>query len=105
MSQQHAVVGAVVLRTSIVFGFVAFQSSVQGRLPRWLDGFRLAMAGLAVVTAAIGLALALNRLGPSETIPWLHGAVIVGLPVMAGSIRFGDSVRMRSGALGVRPAS
>lgn len=101
MSQLHAALGAVVLGLSAILAIAAFGTRVLHRSPRWLDGIRIAISVLAVVGAATGVILAVNGLGPSETIHWLYGAVIVILPVMAGSIDFGDSARTRSAAFGV----
>lgn len=101
MSQLHAAVGVVVLGTSAIFALVAFGAGALDRPLLWLDRLRLAIAGLAVAAGATGVAMALNGQGPSETIHWLYGAVIVALPVMAAGIDVGDSARVRSAAYGV----
>lgn len=101
MSQLHATVGTVVLSMSVLFALAAFAMSALDISPRWLDGIRLVIAGVAVAGAATGLALTANGLGPSEAIHWLYGVVIVALPVMAAAIDVGDSARVRSTAFGV----
>lgn len=101
MSQLHAAVGMVVLGTSAIFALLALASGALDRSPPWLDRLRLAIAVLAVVAAATGVVLALNEQGPSETIHWLYGAVIVALPVMAAGVDVGDSTHLRAAAYGV----
>jgi hypothetical protein len=101
MSQLHAAVGMVVLGTSAILALLALASGALDLPLPWLDRFRLAIAGLAVVAAATGVVLALNGRGPSETIHWLYGAVIVALPVMAAGVDVGDSTRLRAAAYGV----
>ena len=101
MSQLHAALGVVVLGTSAIFALVAFGMSALDRPLPWLERFRLAIAGLAVGAAATGVARALTGQGPSETIHWLYGAVIVALPVIAAGIEVGESARMRSAAYGL----
>ena len=100
MSQLHAAVGMVVLGTSAIFALLALGSAAVDLSSAWLDRFRLAIAGMAVIAAATGVVLALND-GPAETIHWLYGAVIVALPVMAAGVDVGDSSRLRAAAYGV----
>ncbi len=101
MSQLHAAAGAVVLGASAVLALVALGAVTLDRAPWWLDGIRLALTGLAVMTAAIGVALALSGSGPSQAIHWLYGVVIVALPIMAVNLDVGGSTRRRSAALGL----
>jgi len=101
MSQLHAAAGAVVLGTSAVLALVALGAVTLDRAPWWLDRIRLALTGLAVMAAAIGVALALSGSGPSHAIHWLYGVVIVALPIMAANLDVGGSARRRSAALGL----
>lgn len=101
MSQLHAALGAVVLGTSALLALAAFGTNMLDRSPRGLDGLRLLISGLAVAGAASGLALAINGPGPSEAIHWLYGVIIVALPVLAASVDFGGSARVRSTAFGI----
>ena len=101
MSQLHAALGIAVIGTSVLFAMAALAASAMKQLPRWLDAVRLVIAGLAVTAASTGLALALTDTRPSEWIHWLYGVLIVAAPVMAGSLDFGTSARVRSIGLGV----
>jgi hypothetical protein len=101
MGQLHAALGIAVIGASVLFALAAFASSAMDRSPRWLDGFRLIIAGLAVTGASTGFALALTGNGPSEWIHWLYGVLIVAVPVMAGSVDLGPSTRTRSIGFGV----
>ena len=101
MSQLHGALGAVVLGTSALLALAAVGTSILDRWPRWLDGLRLLISGLAVAAAASGLALAMNGSEPSQAIHWLYGAVIVAVPVIAASVDLGESARVRSTAFGV----
>jgi hypothetical protein len=100
MSQLHAALGIAVIGASVLFALAAFAANAMDRSPRWLDGVRLVIAGLAVTGASTGLALALTGTGPSEWIHWLYGVLIVAVPVMAGSMTLGGSSRVRSIGLG-----
>ena len=101
MSQLHAALGLAVIGASVLFALAAFASNALDRSPRWLDRARLVIAGLAVTGASTGFALALTRTGPSEWIHWLYGVLMVAVPVMAGSVDFGTSARVRSIGFGV----
>ena len=101
MSQLHAALGIAVIGTSVLFALAAFGTCAVDRSPRWLDGVRLVIAGLAVMGASTGLALALTDNGPSEGIHWLYGFLIVVVPVLAGGMDLGASSRVRSFGFGV----
>ena len=100
MSQLHAALGIAVIGTSVLFALATVAAYATGRSPKWLDGIRLVIAGLAVTAASTGLALALTSTGPSEWIHWLYGVLIVATPVMAGSVGLDATARARSIGLG-----
>jgi hypothetical protein len=100
MTELHAAIGTIALAASAAFAVLAFGAAAAARLPAWLDWIRAGLAGLLVVGAAIGLAMAFGGRTPAEAIHWFYGGVIVALPVAAASLHPRMPARTRSAAYG-----
>jgi hypothetical protein len=100
VAQMHALAGLVVVGGCVAFATVAW-ISVGGIARRLAGSLRLAVAGVAVVAAALGLALALRGDNPAEWLHWVYGAVLVLVPMAAGTLLAERSERGRSLGLAV----
>ena len=95
LAQLHAIAGYVVVGGCVVFAIVAW-ISVAGIAQGLAGALRVGVAALAVVAGAIGLALTLRGDQPAEWLHWVYGAVLVVVPVVAGTIVAERSERSRS---------
>ena len=100
LAQVHAIVGLLVVGGCVAFAIVAWLS-VAGVGSRLADGFRIGVAGLAVVAGAIGLAVALRGDQPGEWLHWIYGAALVVVPVAAGALATERTERGRSVVLAI----
>jgi hypothetical protein len=100
LTQVHAILGLLVVAGCVAFAILAWLS-VSGVGSRLADGFRVGVAGLAVVAGAIGLAVALRGHLPGEWLQCLSGAALVVVPVVAGVLAAERSERGRSVVLAI----
>ena len=100
LAQLHVMAGLLGVAACVAFAIVAWISTA-GLARRLATGLRLAVAALAVVAAAIGLALALRGGQPAEWLHWVYGALLVVVPVAAGAVVAERSERGRSVVLAI----
>jgi hypothetical protein len=85
MSELHAAAGTGLLAGAAGFAIIGGILAALDRAPVWLDWLRAALAVALALQAVTGLLLLISGRGPAEQIHWLYGAVIVAVPVLAGS--------------------
>jgi hypothetical protein len=85
MSELHAAAGTGLLAGAAAFAVVGAILALLDAAPAWLDWLRVVLAVALALQAAIGLLVLIGGRGPNEQIHWLYGAVIVAVPVLAGS--------------------